>query len=137
MESTLSRGDAVRRYLETQITLCNAQIARARRVLAKKVRGSARQATTRIKVYMERRRAYQDVLKAVNRIRPDASGPVDISAVLLPKDEVARVKSALKLIYETTQHANHDISDGGDWATVEGEAETALTILTEASRAGS
>lgn len=137
MESTLGGVDAVRRYLETQITLCNAQIARARRILAKKVRGSARQATIRIKAYTERRHAYQDVLKAVSRIRPDASGPVDVSAVLLPKDEVAQVQSALKLIYETTQHGNHDIADGGDWATVEGEAERALTILTEASKGDS
>jgi len=99
--------------------------------------GNARQAATRIEVYTERRRAYQDAFKALSEIRPGAGGPGDVRSIPLAKDEVARVQSALKLIYETTQHGGHDISDGRDWATIEGEAETALTILTEAGKGGS
>jgi hypothetical protein len=96
-----------------------------------------RQATTRIEVYTERRRAYRDALKALGEIRPGASGPGDVGSTLIAKDLVARVESALKLIYETTQHGGHDISDGRDWATVEGEAEIALTIVTEAGKGAS
>ena len=140
MKPTFSGVDGVRRHLEDQIDRCNGQIATAKKVLAKKVRGNARQAATRIQVYTERRRAYQDALKALKpltEIRPGASAPAATRSTLLAKDEAARVESALKLIYETTQHGNHDISDGGDWATVEGEAETALTIMTEAGKGSS
>ena len=137
MKPTFSDVDGVRRHLENQITRCGAQIATARKVLAKKARGNVRQATTRIEVYTERRRAYQDALKALSEIRPGAGGPAYLRSNLLAKDEVARVQSALKLIYETTQHGGHDISDGRDWATVEGEAETALTILSEAGKGAS
>jgi hypothetical protein len=137
MKTMFGDVDGVRRHLENQITRCSAQIAAARKVLAKKVRGNARQAATRIEVYTERRRAYQDALKSLSEIRPGAGGPGDGRSILVAKDEVARVQSALKLIYETTQHGGHDISDGRDWATVEGEAETALTILTEAGKGGS
>jgi hypothetical protein len=137
MKPTFRGVDGVRRHLETQITRCNDQIARARKVLAKKVRGNVREATTRIEVYTERRRAYRDAFKALGEIRPGASGSGDVGSIPLAKDQVARVKSALKLIYETTQHGGHDISDGRDWATVEGEAEIALTIMTEAGKGGS
>ena len=137
MKPTFRGVDGVRRHLETQITRCNDQIARARKVLAKKVRGNVRQATTRIEVYTERRRAYRDALKALGEISPGASGPGDVGSIQLAKDQVARVESALKLIYETTQHGGHDISDGRDWATVEGEAEIALTIVTETGKGGS
>src|SRR5260370_42523648 len=64
MKPTFRGVDGVRRHLETQITRCNDQIATARKVLAKKVRGNVRQAATRIEVYTERRRAYRDALKA-------------------------------------------------------------------------
>jgi hypothetical protein len=137
MKPTFRDVEGVRRHLETQITRSNTQIATARKVLAKKVRGNVRQATTRLGVYTERRRAYQDALKALGEIRPGASGPGNGGFILLAKDQCARVESALKLIYETTQHGNHDITDGGDWATVEGEAEIALTIMTEAGKGGS
>jgi hypothetical protein len=137
MKPTFRGVDGVRRHLETQITRCNDQIATARKVLAKKVRGNVRQAATRIEVYAERRRAYRDALKALGGISPAASGLGDVGSTLLAKDQVARVESALKLIYETTQHGGHDFSDGRDWATVEGEAEIALTIVTEAGKGGS
>src|SRR5437016_10904155 len=110
MQPTFRGVDGVRRHLETQITRCNAQIATARKVLAKKVRGNVQQATTRIGVYTERRRAYQDALKALSGIRPGASGQGDVVSILLAKDQVARVETALKVIYETTQHGGHDIS---------------------------
>ncbi|HKX18694.1 MAG TPA: hypothetical protein VJT33_11845 [bacterium] len=45
-----------------------------------------------------------------------------------------RVKAALAKIYETTQHANHDIADAADWGIVEGEAQAALNIAHEAER---
>jgi len=140
MKPTFSGVDGVRRHIENQINRCNTQIATARKVLAKKVRGNVRQAKTRIAVYTERRRAYQDALtalKPLSETKPGAGAPGDGRSLLVAKDEVSRVQSALKLIYETTQHGGHDISDGRDWATVEGEAETALTILTETGRGGS
>lgn len=133
--------DAVRRHLETQIARCNAQIATAKKILTKKLRGNVRQAKTRIAAYTERRRAYQDTLKALTKvltgISPGGGELRDVRTVPLADDEVARVESALKMIYETTQHANHDIADGKDWATVEGEAEVALTILSEARKEAS
>lgn len=137
MAPTFADVASVRRHLETQIARYNAQIATARKVLEKKVRGSARQASTRIAVYTERRRAYRDALKALSGVGPGTGGPGDKRFVPLPRDEAARVESALKLIYEVTQHGNHDIADGGDWATVEGEAEKALTIVAEAIKESS
>lgn len=137
MKRIFSGVEAVEQHLENQIDRCNARIATAKKVLAKKLRGNVRQAATEIEAYTERRRAYRDALKALTEMRPSPGGPGDPRSVLLAEDEVERVKSALKLIYETTQHGGHDISDGKDWATVEGEAETALTIVTEATKARS
>ena len=137
MNQTAGGIDAVRRHVEKQIARSSAQITTARKVLAKKLRGTIRQARTRMATYTERRRAYQDTLKTLSRISPGGGGSGDVRTVRLPDDEVARVESALKLIYETTQHGGHDISDGRDWATVEGEAEVALTILSEARKEAS
>lgn len=137
MNQTLGGVDTVRRHLEKQITRINAHLTTARKVLAKKLRGNMGQARARIAAYMERRRAYQDALKALTRISPGGGRSSDVRTVRLSDDEVARVESALKLIYEVTQHGGHDISDGEDWATVEGEAEIGLTILSEARKEAS
>ena len=84
MKPTFSGVDGVRRHIENQINRCNAQIATARKVLAKKVRGNVRQAKTRIAVYTERRRAYQDALtalKPLSETKPGAGAPGDGSPV--------------------------------------------------------
>ncbi len=119
MKRMFSGVGAVKQHLENQIDRCNTRIATARKVLVKELRGNVRQAATEIEAYTARRRAYQDALKALNEMGPSPGGLGDPRSIQVAKNEVERVKSALKLIYETTQHGGHDISDGKDWAAVE------------------
>jgi len=80
---------------------------------------------------MATRRAYRDALRALDAIPSDVSASAGTRHAA---EELARVKSSLALIYEVTQHANHDIADAGDWAIVEGEAQAALNIVHEAEK---
>ncbi len=123
--------DAVRRYLQKQIDRSNARIARARKAAAGKARRGTRLGRPATGPDVAARRAYRDALRALNAIPSGGGTPADLR---LAAEEVDRVKSALARIYEVTQHADHDIADGGDWATVEGEAQDALNIVREAEK---
>ena len=131
MDRVPSAVDAVRVYLQKRIDRCNATIARARKAARAKPRRGARGGQGATVPELAARRAYQDALKALDKIPPDRSTP---AALRLAAEEVDRVKSALARIYEVTQHANHDIAAGGDWSIVEGEAQAALNVVHEAER---
>jgi len=120
--------DSVRRYLEKRIERSSTRIALARKAAATKPRRGTRASDAEIGADLAARRAYRDALKALNAIPPDAAAS---EASRLAAEELARVKSALARIYEVTQHANHDITDAGDWAIVEGEAQAALNVFHE------
>ena len=123
--------DTVRLYLQKRIERSTARIARARKAAAaKRRRRTGRTKPTRT-ADGAARRAYRDALKALSRV---SSGGDTHEALRLAAEEVERVKSALAKIYEVTQHANHDIASAGDWAIVEGEAQTALNVLHEAEK---
>ncbi|HLN12958.1 MAG TPA: hypothetical protein VK587_07200 [bacterium] len=86
---------------------------------------------------MAMRRAYRDALRAVSETSTGpamSTGVVAAAAVRVAAEELVRVKSALALIYEVSQHSNHDIADGADWSTVAGESQAALNVLREAER---
>lgn len=131
MKRAPSGVDAVRQYLQKRIDRADARIARARKAAA----AARRRKTGRVQPAGDadtaERRAYRDALKALNGISSEGTAP---AALRLAAEEVGRVKSALAKIYEVTQHANHDISEAGDWSIVEGEAQTALNIVREAER---
>ncbi len=135
MERGLSGVESVQLYLEKRIERCSARIIAARKAAAPR-RGAAR-VRSRVEVDMAMRRAYRDALRAVSET---STGPamstavVAAAAVRLAAEELARVKSALALIYEVSQHSNHDIADGADWSTVAGESQAALNVLREAER---
>jgi hypothetical protein len=131
MERGPSGVDAVRLYLQQRIDRCNTRIARARKAAAAARRRRTRSGPPAAGADVAERRAYRDALKALNKI-PSAEGTS--AALRLAAEEVGRVKSALARIYEVTQHANHDIATAGDWAIVEGEAQTALNIMHEAEK---
>ncbi len=120
--------DAVRQLIRKRIDRYSARIALARKSARANPR-AARRAQAGIAAHVAERRAYREALKALDTI---PSG-IDVSASSrLASEEFARVKSAVAKIYEVSQHADHDIADGGDWAIVEGEAQTALNVLREA-----
>jgi hypothetical protein len=124
-------GEAVRLYLQQRIDRCNARIARTRKAFAARRRRGAPRGKPETGPEMAARRAYRDALKALNGVSSDRDGP---AALRLAAEEVERVKSALARIYEITQHANHDLSEAGDWTIVEGEAQAALNIVHEVER---
>jgi len=123
--------DAVRLYLQKRIDRCNTRIAAARKAAAAHPWRATRRGQPAAGPEVAERRAYRDALRALNSIPSDAGTP---AALRLAAEEVDRVKSALARIYEVTQHANHDIAAGGDWAIVEGEAQAALNIVHEAEK---
>ncbi len=123
--------DAVRRYLQKRIDRCNTRIARARKANAAARRRRTRSGPPAAAAVVAERRAYRDILSALNKIS-SVGGPPAVPR--LAAEEVGRVKSALAKIYEVTQHANHDIAEAGDWTIVEGEAQAALNIMHEAER---
>src|SRR5271166_138929 len=128
MEGGLTGVESVSRYLEKRIERCSARIISARKTLAAS-RRAAPGVRSRLEVDMALRRAYRDVLRAVATTSTGparSAGVVAAVAVRLAAEELTRVKSALAKIYEVSQHSNHDIADGGDWSTVEGESQTAL-----------
>lgn len=131
MKRALSGVDAVRQYLQKRIDRCDARIARARKAAA----AARRRKTGRVQpasgADSAQRRAYRDALAALNNISSEGTAPATLR---LAAEEVGRVKSALAKIYEVTQHANHDISEAGDWSIVEGEAQTALNLVRDAER---
>jgi hypothetical protein len=131
MDRVPSAVDAVRLYLQKRIDRCNKRIALARKAAEANPRRGTRRGQPTIGPEVAERHAYRDALKALDKIPSDGSTP---AALRLAAEEVDRVKSALARIYEVTQHANHDISAGGDWAIVEGEAQAALNIVHEAER---
>lgn len=120
--------DAVRQLIRKRIDRYSARIALARKSARTNPR-AARRAQAGIAAYVAVRRAYREALKALDTI----PAGIDVSAASrLASEEFTRVKSAVAKIYEVTQHADHDIADAGDWAIVEGEAQTALNVLREA-----
>ena len=123
--------EAVRLYLQKRIDRSNKRIALARKAAPSKPRRGARRRTPAVAPEMAERRAYRDALRALNAVRPDGGSS---AALRLAAEELERVKSALARIYEVTQHANHDISEAGDWSIVEGEAQAALNVVREAER---
>jgi|GEM_PF-6236716 len=131
MKRAPSGVDAVRQYLQKRIDRCDARIARARKAAAAARRRKTGRAQPASGADVAERRAYRDALKALNSISSEGATS---TALRLAAEEVGRVKSALAKIYEVTQHANHDISEAGDWSIVEGEAQTALNIVHEAER---
>lgn len=132
MKSGSGGVDAVRLYLQKRIDRSSARIAAARKAAAAKPRrGTRGRGTPAADSEIAARRAYRDALRALGAVRAEGDGA---SALRLAAEEVERVKSALARIYEVTQHANHDFASAGDWAIVEGEAQTALNIVHEAER---
>jgi len=129
MKRAFSGVDDVKQHLEDRIDECNARITAARKAIKEKQRGGIRRAASEIEVCTEARRAYQDALKALNEITPDRERA---RLVRLAEDIVERVRKALEVIYATSKHGNHDIADGADWATVEGESGDALNLLNDA-----
>ena len=123
--------DGVRMYLQRRIDRTNTRIALARKAGAAKPRRGSRSGKPARTPEAAERRAYQDALRALSSVRSDSG---TAAAVRLAAEELERVKSALARIYEVTQHANHDISEAGDWTIVEGEAQAALNIVREAER---
>jgi hypothetical protein len=132
MKRGLAGIDGVRAYLQNRIDRSTKRIAAARKAAAAKprrgTRGGGRPAVAPEEV---ERRAYRDALRALDSIK---SGDGVDAAVRMAAEELERVKTALARIYEVTQHANHDISEAGDWSIVEGEAQTALNVVREAER---
>jgi hypothetical protein len=131
MKRVPSGVDAVRLYLQKRIDRSNSRIALARKAAAGPARRKTRRGTQATGADLAARRAYRDALKVLNTIPSDGGTR---SALRMAAEEVDRVKSALARIYEVTQHANHDIADAGDWAIVEGEAQTALNTVREAEK---
>lgn len=133
MNRALGSVDAVRLYLQRRIDRCTARIAAARKAAAGKPRRrrGTRGAQPAGTADAAARRAYRDALRALGAVSSTGGTP---AALRLAAAEVERVKSALAKIYEVTQHANHDLASAGDWAIVEGEAQTALNIVHEAER---
>lgn len=123
--------DGVRLYLQRRIDRSSARIAAARKAAAAKARRGSRRRQPAADAEVAARRAYRDALRALESVASNGGGR---AALRLAAEEVERVKSALARIYEVTQHANHDIASAGDWAIVEGEAQTALNIVHEAER---
>ncbi len=123
--------EEVRQYLQRRIERSNVRVALARKAAQITRRGGKRRGRSFAGADVAERRAYRDALRALDSIPPDSGTS---AALRLATEEVERVKSALARIYEVTQHANHDIADAGDWAIVEGEAQTALNIVHEAER---
>jgi len=130
MQSVPTGLDGLRLYLQMRIDRSNKRIALARKAAAGKPRGAGRRAPAATLALAERR-AYRDALRALNSMQPGGSAP---GALRLAAEELERVKSALARIYEVTQHANHDITEAGDWSIVEGEAQAALNVVHEAER---
>ncbi|HLW49256.1 MAG TPA: hypothetical protein VKW09_16035 [bacterium] len=131
MNRAHSDVDEVRQYLQKRIDRSNSRIARARKGVAGRPRRGKRRPQSSAGAELAERRAYRDALRALASIPSDG----DASAALrLAAEEIERVKSALARIYEVTQHANHNIAGAGDWAIVEGEAQTALNIVHEAEK---
>ena len=86
---------------------------------------------------MAMRRAYRDALRAIAETTIGAKPSATVAAaatVRLAAEELERIKKALAVIYEVSQHPNHDFGEAGDWGTVEGEAQAALNVLREAER---
>jgi hypothetical protein len=131
MNRALGEVDEVRQYLEKRIDRSNRRIALARKTAADHPRRGKRRARPSARPEVAERRAYRDALRALDSIPSDGGTS---AALRLAAEEIERVKSALARIYEVTQHANHDIAAAGDWAIVEGEAQTALNIVHEAER---
>lgn len=131
MKRAPSGMDAMRRYLQKRIDRCNARIARARKAAAATRRRRTGRAQPAGAADVAERRAYRDVLKALNSFSSEgAASP----ALRLAAEEIGRVKSALARIYEVTQHAHHDFAAAGEWAIIEGEAQTALNVVHEAEK---
>jgi hypothetical protein len=125
-----SSVDAVRLYLQKQIDRRSTRISAPRKPGPAKPRRGVRRRPLATGSALAERRAYRDALRALSAVRSDGNpAPARLAA-----EELERVKSALARIYEVTQHANHDITEAGDWAIVEGEAQTALNIVHEAER---
>lgn len=131
MERVSGGLDAVRVHLEKRIERCNRRIALARKAAAATSRRRARRGPPATGPDVAARRAYRDALRALDSIPAGGGSP---AAVRLAAEEVDRVKSALARIYEVTQHANHELAAAGDWAIVEGEAQTALNVVREAEK---
>jgi len=127
MEREPSGVESVRALLQRRIDRSSRKIALAKQNAVKARRG-ARSGDAEIAAAVATRRAYQEVLRALDAIPPNAGAA---EAARLEAEELARVKSALARIYEVAQHTNHDIGDAGDWAIVEGEAQTALNVFHE------
>jgi hypothetical protein len=131
MDRVLHSVDAVRAYLQKRIDSTSRRIALGRKPTGAKPRRGMRQRTAEVTPALAERRAYRDALRALDSMRPEGAAP---AAVRLAAEELERVKGALARIYEVTQHADHDIADAGDWAIVEGEAQTALNVVHEAEK---
>lgn len=127
MDRVPSGVDSVRELLRRRIKRCSTRIARAKNTGAKP-RHQARPGAAEFGAAVAVRRAYQDVLRALDTILPDAGAA---EASRLAAKELARVKSAVARIYEVAQHGHHDLDEAGDWAIVEGEAQAALNVFHE------
>lgn len=123
--------DAMRLSLQRRIDRCNKRIALARKASATHARRGTRRRQSETAPEVAKRSAYRDALRMLGGISSDDG---TAAARRLAAEEIDRVKSALARIYEVTQHANHDITEAGDWAIVEGEAQAALNVVHEAER---
>jgi hypothetical protein len=131
MARTFTGLGEVERYLQDRIDRQSARIAAAKQVMKERRRGADQRSAVDVEASTAARRAYRDALNALKALTP-ISG--EVKAVRLADDIVERVRKALEVIYATSQHGNHDFSDGADWSTVAGEAGDALNILNEARK---